>query len=213
MSAPARTRDERGEAQAPERRCLVTGEVRPRAELIRFVVSPEGRVLVDLEGGLPGRGMWLCARRDVVETACAKGLFAKAARRPVAVEPGLADALAERLARRCLDLLGLANRAGELVLGFEKVRALIERGRAKVLIAARDASPEGKRKLRARAGGAPLVEAFDCAQLSRALGRENVVHVALAPGRLAERFLAEATRYAGFAAEAAKGAGVKKRES
>ena len=66
-----------------ERRCLVTGEVRPCAELIRFVVSPEGRVLPDLAGDLPGRGLWVAADRAALERAGAKGLFARAARRPV----------------------------------------------------------------------------------------------------------------------------------
>lgn len=207
MNATAQDRGVRPGRAAPERRCLVTGAVRPQGEMIRFVVAPEGRMLADLEAELPGRGVWLTARRDVLETACAKGLFAKAARRPVVAEPGLCEAVAAQLRHRCLDLLGLANRAGALVAGFEKVRGAIARGEAGLLIAARDASPDGKRKLELRARGLAVIELFDSAELSRALGRENVVHVALAPGRLARRLLAEAARLAGFAQDASRNKG------
>ncbi len=58
--------------------------------MIRFVIGP-GRVLVpDLSASLPGRGMWLSARADVLERARARGIFAKAARGPVAVPADLA---------------------------------------------------------------------------------------------------------------------------
>ena len=178
-----------------ERRCLVTGEVRPCAELIRFVVSPEGRVLPDLVGDLPGRGLWVAAARAALERAGAKGLFAKAARRPVVHDADLIEAVEAGLARRLLDWIGLAKRAGELVVGFEKVRRLIERGQVGVLVVAGDAGAEGRRKL--NAGEAPVIDLFTRAELGRALGRAEVVHAALYPGRLAERLLADASRLRG----------------
>ncbi|MCR6629641.1 MAG: DUF448 domain-containing protein [Magnetospirillum sp.] len=107
----------------PNRRCIVTGQVRPKGELLRFVVSPAGEVVPDLEHRLPGRGIWLSARRDVVNTAVTKRLFAKAARRAVTVPGELADRLEGLLCRRCLDAISLARRAGQAVCGFEKVKA------------------------------------------------------------------------------------------
>lgn len=187
-------------ASGSMRRCLVTGEVRPREAMIRFVLSPEGEVMVDLRGSLAGRGMWLSAKRDVINTASVKGSFAKAARREVKTPPGLADEVERLLARRCLDLLGLARRAGEAVAGFEKVRALLERGKAVVLLTATDGAPGGRQKAKSGAQGLTLVELFTRAELSSALGREGVTHAALTRGRLAERFLVEAGRLAGFRA-------------
>src|SRR5580692_10481389 len=64
------------EASAPERRCIVTGEVMPQARLIRFVAGPAGEIVPDVAGNLPGRGLWLTARHDIVERAVAKRLFA-----------------------------------------------------------------------------------------------------------------------------------------
>ncbi len=78
-------------ANSPQRRCIVTGEVRERAGLLRFVVGPDGVLVPDVEARLPGRGLWLTPRRDIVERAVAKRLFARAARGPVSVPAEFAD--------------------------------------------------------------------------------------------------------------------------
>ena len=150
----------------PTRRCIVSGEVTETGALVRFVVDPEGTVVPDVAGDLPGRGMWLSSRREVLDTARTKGLFARAARMRVSVDEGLA-ALTERLlARRSLDRL--------------------------------DAARDGKAKLRRLGARVPEVALFTVAELSLALGRENVVHAALSPSKLANRFLIETARLAGF---------------
>lgn len=184
----------------PERRCIASGTVRPKAELLRFVVAPDGQVVPDVEQRLPGRGIWLSARRDVVNTAVGKRLFAKAARKAVLVPEDLVDRIERLLARRGLAILGLARRAGQAVCGFEKVKAELKAGRVAVLVEARDASEDGRGKLRALARSAPVVELFDAAELGSVFGRDHVVHVGVAPGGLAKRLLDEASLLAGFRA-------------
>ncbi len=186
-----------------QRRCIVSGEVKETRNLVRFVVAPGGAVVPDVAERLPGRGIWLSASREMVGAACAKGLFAKAARAKVSVADDLADQTETLLARRCLDLLGLARRASQAALGFEKVRTLISAGGAILLIAARDGADNGKAKLRGLGKGLPVVELFASVELSLAFGRENVIHAALAPGRLADRFLTETVRLAEFRPAAA----------
>jgi len=183
-----------GAGAARARRCIATGEIRPRAELFRFVIGPAGEIVPDVAGRLPGRGLWLTPRRDIIETARAKRLFGRAARRDVAVPADLADRVEGLLSCRCIETLGLARRAGQAVSGFEKVRLWLERGEAGLLIAAIDASLEGRRKLAGLARGLPLVEALREAEIGAAFGRAGAVHAALAPGRLAERLLAESGR-------------------
>lgn len=184
--------------RSPERRCIVTGEVKDRGQLVRFVVGPEGAIVPDVVGDLPGRGIWVTASRAAVETAAKRRLFAKAARAPVTVAPDLADQVERLLAKRAVELLGLANRAGLVAAGFEKTRARLERGEAAALIGARDGAQEGRRKLRALARGVPVVESLYSAELDLALGRGNVIHAALAAGGLTLRFVTEATRLSGF---------------
>lgn len=195
---PARQQAFAATAESPQRRCIVTGEVKDKSEMVRFVVGPDGRVVPDIAGNLPGRGLWLTASREVVETAVAKGRFAKAARGHTVSEVDLADQVGRLLARRCLDLIGLARRAGQAVTGFEKVRACLRQDDAAVLLAAADGGGDGRAKLSGLAGAIPEVAVFSRAELSSALGRENVVHAALRPGGLAGKFMTEAARLAGF---------------
>ncbi len=181
-----------------ERRCIATGLTRPKAEMIRFVLGPEDAVFADIAGKLPGRGMWVTASRGAVETAVAKRRFHYAARRPVTVGPDLVVQLEDMLARRCCDILGLARRAGEMTAGFEKVKAVLAGGTAGCLITAADAAADGRDKLRRMAQSIPHVTELSGAELSLAIGRENVVHAALTRGKLNDRFLAEIKRLVGF---------------
>jgi uncharacterized protein len=186
------------------RRCIVTGEIRPKKELIRFVAGPEGNVVPDLAGKLPGRGLWLLARRDVIHTAGARNAFARAAKVPLRPAPDLADQVERLLVLRCTELLGLARRAGMAVGGFEKVASRITGGAAGVLLQARDAAEDGRRKLRtmacARVPFVPVVECLDAKDLGRVFGDRPFVHVALDRGTLARRFCDEAARLDGLRA-------------
>ena len=186
---------------ATTRRCLVTRQVLPRERLLRFVVDPEGRVRPDPDARLPGRGMWLSADRNVVNKAVARNLFARAARAPARVEVDLVEQIERLLARRALDTLGLARRAGQVAVGFEQVRLSLRAGTAAVLVTATDAAADGRRKLRGLAPQLPLITAFTSTELGAALGRESLMHVAVAPGGLAQRLLRDVGRLAGFRPE------------
>ncbi len=166
--------------------------------LVRFVVGPEQMLVPDLAGKLPGRGMWVRAERAALERAAAKRLFSKAAKQPLVVPPGLADQVAALLVRRCLELLGLARGAGLLAAGFDQVRERFARRAPRALLAALDGAAESRGRLRRLWPDVPLVENFTSEELSLSLGRENVVHAALAPGGLAERFLVDVGRLSGI---------------
>ncbi|SDG23173.1 hypothetical protein SAMN05216241_10734 [Limimonas halophila] len=189
----------------PERKCIVTGEVRPKAELLRFVVGPDGAIVPDPGEELPGRGIWCVPSRDVLEKARQRH-FARAARQAVRVPDDLAAQVAARLHKRCLDRIGLAMRAGQARAGFTKVREVLERGDACVLVQARDAAVDGVERLR-RLGRAArpdlaLVGLFDSDDLGTALGRGPTVHVAVLDGGHADRLLRDCRRLVGFVPEA-----------
>lgn len=184
----------------PLRRCLASGQEHPRAELLRFVAGPAGEVIFDPSGKLPGRGLWLSPRRDVIEKACARNLFAKAARSAVRAPEALALQVESVLRDRCLDLIGLARRAGQAVAGFEKVKSRLLAGQAIVLVQAGDAALDGRAKLAALGRGVTPglveIELFSAAELGRVFGRLTAVHVSLGSGGLAERLISEAERLA-----------------
>lgn len=189
--------------EGSQRRCIVTGEIRDRGALLRFVVGPDGAIVPDIEARLPGRGWWLTPRRDIVERAVAKRLFSRAARRPVAVPPELADRIEGLLARRCCDGLGLARRAGLAVAGFDRVSDALRRGRAGLLLFALDGAAAGRSKVAALGRDLPSASVLTTAELGAAFGRERIVHAVVAGGPLCRRLLLDLTRLAGLRAAAA----------
>lgn len=182
----------------PTRRCIVSRQPRPRFGLIRFVLDPDRNVVPDLAETLPGRGFWLSADREIVEKACSTNAFAKAARGSVTIPENLLQTLESLLLTRCMRWLGLARSAGQLQSGFFQCREALARQQVAVLIEASDAAPNGKAKLSGMARGLARVECFPAEKLGEALGRDHLVHLALAPGKLSGRFLADAHRYAGL---------------
>lgn len=165
--------------------------------MIRFVVGPDRVIVPDLAGRLPGRGLWLSARADVLETARARAAFARAARGPVAVPPDLSAMVQAGLARRVAELLGFARRAGQAVGGFHKARDWLLSGRAALVVQAYDASAAERARFLAGRTGVPVVTALPAEALGSVFGRDHVVHVAVASGRLADAIASESERLAG----------------
>ena len=197
----------RHEDAGRERTCIATGEVLPPEKLVRFVLSPDGVVVADLAGKLPGRGAWTRVSREAVAKAASIGLFARAFKRAArlpedASAQDFAASVGAGLEKRALDALGLARRSGKLVLGFDQAARALKENEIAALIVAANASVDGREKFARLASGRPMVASFSSGALSQALGRENVTYAALFGGSEASRFLSEAERYAEFAAPA-----------
>ncbi|GAA4035555.1 DUF448 domain-containing protein [Parerythrobacter jejuensis] len=198
--AKARTTSE------PERRCILSGEHGARAALVRLAISPikdDGThdVLPDPLARAPGRGAWIGVDRPGLEAALESGQMRGAlARAFKGAKLNVPDDLPQRtedgLRKALLDRLGLEMRAGLLILGSDRIAEHARGGVLELLLHASDASEDGSKKLDqawrvgkeiegsgARGTRLPL----DRAALSVALGRDNVVHLALADASAAER--------------------------
>jgi predicted RNA-binding protein YlxR (DUF448 family) len=189
---------EKDEETGPLRTCIVTRDAKPKEELIRFVVSPDGVIVPDLSGKLPGRGLYVSCSRLLVAEAIAKRLFSKAAKEQVTVPDGLLDNIQSQLEKRAGDALSLARKAGQAITGFEKVDEAVKTGEAAALLHADDASEDQVRKL--RDAEIPTFRELPRALLSQVLGRENAVHVAVIHGSASEFFIQSARRFALFLA-------------
>lgn len=181
----------------PERRCIVTRASAPRAGLVRFVIAPDGAVVADLAGKLPGRGLYVTAEAAPLAAAVAKNHFAKAARRPATPPPDLVARIEAGLATRLVELIALARKAGQAVAGLEKVKDALVAGRAALLAQASDGSARGKAALRPPAGEDSRIDCLTADELGLAFGRDNVIHAAVLEGGLAKRIGDEARRLAG----------------
>jgi len=183
------------------RRCIATGETQPRAGLIRFVLSPDGIVTPDLSERLPGRGMWVSAQRNALETAIQKKLFSRAAKTQATIPEGLLELVEDLLLKRVIDLISLARRNGSAICGFEKTKGALISGKAAVLLQALDGSEPQKGKLRPPDGQNTYISCLKAAELGLAFGRDYVIHAALAGGGLTKSVKHEIARLAGIRGE------------
>ncbi|RDV03951.1 RNA-binding protein [Undibacter mobilis] len=189
-------------AAGGERFCALTREVKPVAELMRFVVGPAGEAVPDLKRKLPGRGLWITATREAIEDAVKRNVFARSFKREMKVSRELAAEVERLLAKSALDALSIAGKAGNVVAGFAKVQSVMTEGHVLGLIHAAEAAPDGKRKLnsalqrnnQSQNREIPLIETFPGADLDLALNRPNVVHAAVLAGPASETFLARVAR-------------------
>ncbi len=189
-----------------ERRCIVTGETPPEAELVRFALSAEGEVVADVAAKLPGRGAWVRARRAVVDQAVRRNAFARAFKTAAKPPPDLSDRTGAALTRSALALLGLSRKASAVAIGYEQVETAIRAGRALLLIEAADGSGPQREKLRKLAFGLSgrepaVVAGFSADELGVALGRDRVIHAAWLQERMARRWADEIERLSGFRAD------------
>jgi predicted RNA-binding protein YlxR (DUF448 family)/ribosomal protein L30E len=173
-----------------ERTCIVTRKAARPDELIRFVVGPDSVVVPDLKRSLPGRGCWVLAERTHVDRAAAKNHFERAFKTKVSVPSELGALVDGLLAKSTLGALGLARKAGAVVLGAAKVESSVRGGKAAAVLHAEEASEDGVRKITQARRAARLAEGpeipayklFSEAELGLALGGTNVIHAAVLAG-------------------------------
>lgn len=203
-------------ADGPERKCILSGERAARDALVRLAISPDGDVLPDAHAKAPGRGAWIGVTRAELEAAMAKGRLKGALARAfkgatLTIPEDLPARIEAALTRALCDRLGLEMRAGKLVTGSDRIAEQARAGRIAWLAHAADASPDGRRKLDQAfrvgmdaegSGIQGIVLPLDRAALSVALGRDNVVHLALADAASAGRVEAPLRRLINFLAAA-----------
>ena len=192
----------------PERTCVLTRRKATKDELIRLALSPDGEVAPDVRARAPGRGAWIGVARSELDAANAKGKLKPALQRAfktneVRVPADLGEKTEAALRRYALDRLGMEARAGNLINGFDRIEAAARSGKVSLLIHAADAGEDGNRSLDQAwrvGGGGPQVMIFPEGRtiLSMALGRENVVHVALTDPAAASRVEHALARWRAF---------------
>ena len=196
-----------------ERRCILTGDRAAPDHLVRLALAPDGAVMPDVRAKAPGRGAWIGVPRAELEPALAKGKLKGALARAfktgeISIAPELPAMIAEALEKQALERLGLEAKASNLITGSEKIEVAARRGQVSLLLHAGDAAADGCRKLDQAWRVGQEAEGQDLAglvlpvgrdALSQALGRENVVHIAVTDRAAAARLGALLSRWQSYA--------------
>ncbi|WP_152601134.1 RNA-binding protein [Rhizobium sp. YS-1r] len=186
-----------------DRTCIVTRETAPPETLIRFVASPDGRVVPDLKRQLPGRGCWIKAERTLVDRAVNKKLFARALKTEAKADADLGALVDRLLAADLVGMMNLARKAGQFISGATKVDAAVRSGAAIAVFHAADAAPDGVRKIdQARKAwklgsdaeeDIPSFSFFTGAELDEVMGQNAFIHACALAGQAGEGVVKRAT--------------------
>ncbi|MEM9180675.1 MAG: RNA-binding protein [Pseudomonadota bacterium] len=189
-------------ADGKVRQCAVTRERLAPDALIRFVRSPDGIVVPDVFGKLPGRGAWVTADRKIFEDGLQQGVFSRAFKAQSSPMDDIFGEVERQLVQRCKGLLGMAKKSGVAVLGFDQVRAYIRKQPPGWLLEASDGAEDGRNKVHFLAKAiyedVKVAGALSSAELGMAFGREHVIHALLEQGSLADAFAVAYRRLTGF---------------
>ena len=180
------------------RKCILTKEQCYKSDLIRFVVGPNKFIVPDVTGRLPGRGLWLKAKKDIILAACNNGIFPKAAKDKVSVPDDMADLIEGLLRKRCHELMGMARRAGQMVGGYAKVGLFISSKKAGVIFVANDSRRVSSIENTNISPHAKFVFCFSSQELGRIFDRDKIVYAVISSGSLATNLLLEIKRLSGF---------------
>ena len=188
--------------QGPVRQCAASRERMAQTDMIRFARAPDGSLTPDLAAKLPGRGVWIKADRASLTEALSKGAFSRGFKAQATAPDGLDDMIESLLVKRLQGVLGMAKRAGNVVLGFDQVRDYLRKRPAGVLLAASDSAEDGRNKVyflaKAIYEHVTVSGALNSSELGMAFGRAHVVHGLLEAGAFSRRWSQDYKRLSGF---------------
>ncbi|MFT5776480.1 RNA-binding protein [Hyphomonas sp.] len=190
------------DGEGPVRQCAVTRERLAQTEMVRFVLSPDMVVTPDINAKLPGRGVWVKADRDTVALAATKGAFARGFKEKVKVPDGLVDQVEDLLLKRCQNILGMAKKAGGVILGYDQVKDALRKKTHGILLEASDGAEDGRNKVyflaKALYSSVNVAGALSSVELGMAFGRERVIHGLIRKGAIAKTWTLAYRRLTGF---------------
>ena len=193
MSSRTRRSNGRVDVMA-ERQCIVTRELGSSQDLLRLVADPQGRIVADLKGILPGRGVWLTPRRDIVQEAIKTRAFSGSLRCDIEPQANLVDDIDHLLESSALGALSMCRKAGQCVMGASQVKSSLSKGVVKAVLYAVDGSDSEYEKLcgSCRANDVSNIwRLFTSSQHDSKLGTSNTVHIGLLSGPLTEHLVAK----------------------
>ena len=175
--------------------CMVTKEELSEDTLIAFVLDSENNLVPDIFNKLPGKKLWIKCKRCVIEEAINRSLFDKEFGVNVKIADDLFDVIVRVLERSCFGLLTLGKKSGDIVSGFQKVKTAIRSGKVEFIIEASDAAQGSRKKLGLNENEIKVIDIFNKEQLSYALAKETVVHIAVMSGGMAKKIKNELNRF------------------
>ena len=168
------------------RKCIVTGQIIDKEQLLRFTILPDNTVVPDFKKKLPGKGLYTINSHTALLKAINNNLFAKASKTNAKALPSLMEQVENILQKQALDIISLSRKAGILISGMDKVKEAIKKGNVAFLHEATDAGEDGHNKILTIAKNIEIFNLFKIEELDKELAKENTVHLAFAKSSMAQ---------------------------
>ena len=168
------------------RKCIVTGEVKEKSQLLRFVFAPDRQIIPDFYKKLSGKGIYVSNSYQTLEQAVRKNLFSKCLKKNARVSANLLQIVENVLHKNALNAISLAKKAGQLVIGLDKVLSALKAGQAAFILEALDAGEDGLKKLQHLTEGVSVYRLFTIEELDKALDKGNTVYLAFLESKTAD---------------------------
>ena len=175
-----------GKSEDIMRKCIVTGEVKDKSQLLRFVVTPEGVIVPDLYKKFPGKGVYVSVSYKALSQAIAKNYFAKSLKKKVKVMPDLLQTVENLLHQKALHAISLAKKAGDVVIGLDNVLDTLRAGKAVFVSEAIDAGDDGQKKLQHCIQEFEVYRLFTVDELDQILGKVNTAYLAFLDSKMSD---------------------------
>lgn len=198
IGLPTKNKSLKNMEKETDRKCIVTGLIKPKDELLRFVKTPDSRLVPDFNKKIEGRGLYVSNSKQALKTAIEKNLFIKSIHLHLKIEDNFLNMVEQLLHKRGLDSINLARKAGALVTGFEKVKEKILKNKVAFLIEAKDAGQDGTEKINAIAKNLEIINIYNVEELDLALDKVNTVHIAVLKSDIAPMVFKNLKRYQTF---------------
>ena len=177
------------------RKCIITGEIKPKSELLRFTVLQNGAFIPDFDKKIGGKGVYVSNSASLLKNIDSDFKIGKILHKPVRKTLPLAEAVDKILADKGLYALNLARKSGNLVLGFEKIKEQILKNKVSFGIEATDAGSDGKKKMSEMCKNIEMFSVYNSAVLEKAFDRETVIHVAVLKSEISTMVYENIKRY------------------
>ena len=168
------------------RKCIVSGKVLEKDQMLRFTTAPDGLVVPDFKKKLPGKGVYVTNSKKLLTEAIVKGAFSKALKIKTKADSDLIEQVEHLLRKQALDAVSLAKKAGVLVFGLDKVLETIKKNKASFLLEASDSGQDGRKKAEAAAKDIKIFKIFKSEELDKELAKESTVYLAFCKSKMAD---------------------------
>jgi len=160
-----------------ERTCIGCRAQREAHDLLRFVCTPQGEVILDASGHAPGRGMYVCYDVICLRKALKLAKLALALKRSVIVPDfdTVYQEVMRLLYKRLRTCLSLGQKAGALISGYVPLRQAFVQARVLYLILAEDIATGRAEEYRSwcTQHGVSYVTLFTKEELGHIIGKPN----------------------------------------